>query len=88
MQWFRDEVSKEEDMPEDLLTLLFSHIDPIYELHCSFLKDIEQRMATWQVFGLLLKNRSWYFRKVICKLQFSNTFLPKYFLGKAEEMLT
>ena len=46
-QWFRDEVSKEEDMPEDLLTLLFSHVDPIYELHCSFLKDIEQRMATW-----------------------------------------
>ena len=47
LQWFRDEVSKEEDMPEDLLTLLFSHVDPIYELHCSFLKDIEQRMATW-----------------------------------------
>lgn len=46
-QWFRDEVSKEEDMPEELLTLLFSHVDPIYELHCSFLKDIEQRMATW-----------------------------------------
>ena len=46
-QWFRDEVSKEEQMPEELLSLLFSHLDPIYELHCSFLKDIEQRMATW-----------------------------------------
>lgn len=45
--WFRDEVSKEEQMPEELLSLLFSHLDPIYELHCSFLKDIEQRMATW-----------------------------------------
>merc|ERR1719211_495813 len=44
--WFRDEVSKEEQMPEELLSLLFSHLDPIYELHCSFLKDIEQRMAT------------------------------------------
>jgi len=46
--WFRDEVSKEEQMPEELLSLLFSHLDPIYELHCSFLKDIEQRMATWE----------------------------------------
>ena len=34
-------------MPEDTLTLLFSHIDPLYELHASFLKDIEQRMATF-----------------------------------------
>ena len=34
-------------MPEETLTLLFSHIDPLYELHASFLKDIEQRMATW-----------------------------------------
>merc|ERR1719336_209138 len=46
--WFRDEVSKEEDMPDELLALLFAHIDPIYELHCGFLKDIEQRMAAWE----------------------------------------
>jgi len=46
--WFRDEVSKEDSMPEETLTLLFSHIDPLYELHTSFLKDIEQRMATWE----------------------------------------
>lgn len=46
--WFRDEVSKEDSMPEDTLTLLFSHIDPLYELHAAFLKDIEQRMATWE----------------------------------------
>ena len=36
-------------MPEETLTLLFSHIDPLYELHAAFLKDIEQRMATWFV---------------------------------------
>ena len=53
LQWFRDEVSKEEQMPEELLSLLFSHLDPIYELHCSFLKDIEQRMATWYVVAVL-----------------------------------
>merc|ERR1719438_98787 len=46
--WFRDEVSKEDSMPEETLTLLFSHIDPLYELHAAFLKDIEQRMATWE----------------------------------------
>jgi len=46
--WFRDEVSKEDNMPEETLTLLFSHIDPLYELHAAFLKDIEQRMATWE----------------------------------------
>jgi len=46
--WFRDEVSKEEEMPDELLALLFAHIDPIYELHCQFLKDIEQRMAAWE----------------------------------------
>jgi len=46
--WFRDEVSKEDSMPEETLTLLFSHIDPLYELHATFLKDIEQRMATWE----------------------------------------
>ena len=47
LQWFRDEVSKEENMPDDLLSLLFSQLDPIYELHSLLLKDIEQRMATW-----------------------------------------
>ena len=45
--WFRDEVSKEDSMPEETLTLLFSHIDPLYELHAAFLKDTEQRVATF-----------------------------------------
>ena len=39
-KWFRDEVSKEDSMPEETLTLLFSHIDPLYELHASFLKVV------------------------------------------------
>ena len=42
--WFRDEVSKEDSMPEETLTLLFSHIDPLYELHAAFLKHIKQRL--------------------------------------------
>jgi hypothetical protein len=46
-KWFRDEVFKEENMPEETVSLLFSHIDPLYELHAAFLKDIEQRMLSW-----------------------------------------
>ncbi|XP_071743916.1 FERM, ARHGEF and pleckstrin domain-containing protein 1 isoform X4 [Lepeophtheirus salmonis] len=46
--WFRDEVNKEDMVPEEIVSLLFSHLDPIYELHCNLLKDIEQRMATWE----------------------------------------
>merc|ERR1719435_144608 len=47
--WFRDEVSKEDSMPEETLTLLFSHIDPLYELHAAFLKDINQ--STMEHYG-------------------------------------
>ncbi|XP_063223774.1 FERM, ARHGEF and pleckstrin domain-containing protein 1 [Bacillus rossius redtenbacheri] len=47
--WFRDEVSKEEEeMPDDVLNLLFALVDPIYEYHCGFLREIEQRLATWE----------------------------------------
>ncbi|XP_059082056.1 FERM, ARHGEF and pleckstrin domain-containing protein 2-like [Tigriopus californicus] len=49
--WFRDEVTKEEDMPEELLTLIFSHFDPIYEAHCRLLNDIEQNMIAWEKQG-------------------------------------
>ena len=45
-------------MPEETLTLLFSHIDPLYELHAAFLKDIEQRMATWYE-NSFIKMRMW-----------------------------
>ena len=42
-------MTKEEDMPEEVLTLLFSHVDPIYEAHCRLLKEIENNMASWYV---------------------------------------
>ncbi|OWK51109.1 FERM, RhoGEF and pleckstrin domain-containing protein 2 [Lonchura striata] len=35
-------------MPEGLMTLLFSNIDPIYEFHRAFLKEIEQRLSLWE----------------------------------------
>lgn len=47
LQWFRSAVVKENAMPEGLMTLFFSNIDPIYEFHRSFLKELEQRLALW-----------------------------------------
>ncbi|XP_060098091.1 FERM, ARHGEF and pleckstrin domain-containing protein 2 isoform X2 [Heteronotia binoei] len=46
--WFRSAVVKENAMPEGLLTLFFSNIDPIYEFHRGFLKELEQRLALWE----------------------------------------
>ncbi|XP_027731570.1 FERM, ARHGEF and pleckstrin domain-containing protein 2 isoform X2 [Vombatus ursinus] len=46
--WFRSAVIKEEAMPGTLMTLLFSNIDPIYEFHRGFLREIEQRLALWE----------------------------------------
>lgn len=46
-QWFRSAVVKEDAMPADLMTLLFSNIDPIYEFHRGFLCELEQRLALW-----------------------------------------
>ncbi|GFX10127.1 FERM, ARHGEF and pleckstrin domain-containing protein 1 [Trichonephila clavipes] len=47
-KWFRDEVSKEENMPTHALTVLFGVVDPLYEFHCSFLRELEHRLATWE----------------------------------------
>ncbi|XP_071607772.1 FERM, ARHGEF and pleckstrin domain-containing protein 2 isoform X5 [Heliangelus exortis] len=46
--WFRSAVIKENAMPEGLMTLLFSNIDPIYEFHRGFLKEVEQRLSLWE----------------------------------------
>ncbi|CAL8273417.1 unnamed protein product [Arctogadus glacialis] len=46
--WFRSAVTKENAMPEGLMTLLFSNIDPIYEFHRGFLKELDQRLALWE----------------------------------------
>uniref|UniRef100_A0A673SUP4 FERM, ARHGEF and pleckstrin domain-containing protein 2 n=1 Tax=Suricata suricatta TaxID=37032 RepID=A0A673SUP4_SURSU len=46
--WFRSAVAKEDAMPADLMTLLFSNIDPIYEFHRGFLREVEQRLALWE----------------------------------------
>ncbi|KAL4690093.1 hypothetical protein H8959_012884, partial [Pygathrix nigripes] len=47
-KWFRSAVVKEDAMPATLMTLLFSNIDPIYEFHRGFLREVEQRLALWE----------------------------------------
>lgn len=45
--WFRDEVSKDNQLCEPM-PLLFSLIDPIYEIHAAFLKEMETRIQNWE----------------------------------------
>lgn len=46
-QAFRDVISDDGVLPEPTKKLLFSTFDPIYEFHCSFLSELEQRMNFW-----------------------------------------
>ncbi|XP_045415829.1 FERM, ARHGEF and pleckstrin domain-containing protein 2 isoform X2 [Lemur catta] len=46
--WFRSAVVKEDAMPAALMALLFSSVDPIYEFHRGFLREVEQRLALWE----------------------------------------
>ncbi|KAG0713069.1 FERM, ARHGEF and pleckstrin domain-containing protein 2 [Chionoecetes opilio] len=45
--WLKEEVGKEEGMPGEILTSLFQLIDPIYEFHTEFLKELDNRLAQW-----------------------------------------
>ncbi|CAL4121623.1 unnamed protein product, partial [Meganyctiphanes norvegica] len=45
--WLRDEVAKEDGMPVEVLSQLFQLIDPIYEFHSQFLKELDTRLAQW-----------------------------------------
>ncbi|XP_057601981.1 FERM, ARHGEF and pleckstrin domain-containing protein 2 isoform X2 [Hippopotamus amphibius kiboko] len=45
--WFRSAAAKADAMPAELTRLLFSAVDPIYEAHRDFLRELEQRLARW-----------------------------------------
>ena len=47
-QWFKNSVSGEDIIP-DYLIEMFKYIEPIYNFHVGFLKEIEQRLAMWWV---------------------------------------
>lgn len=38
----------EEEMPDDVLNGLFNLFDPLSSAHYQFLRDLEQRLATWE----------------------------------------
>lgn len=46
-QWFRSTLVQEDAMPAELMHLLFSSVDPIYDFHKGFLHEVEQRLALW-----------------------------------------
>lgn len=48
-QWLRDEMSKEDDEMGQIesVNMLLNLIDPIYDAHSAFLKDIEMRLNNW-----------------------------------------
>ncbi|XP_072818135.1 FERM, ARHGEF and pleckstrin domain-containing protein 2 isoform X2 [Vicugna pacos] len=46
--WFRSTLVQEDAMPAELMHLLFSSVDPIYDFHKGFLHEVEQRLALWE----------------------------------------
>lgn len=48
--WFRGEVNKQDnnELLVDALDDLFNSVDPIYDANCSFLRDIELRLSSWE----------------------------------------
>lgn len=46
LQWFRDEVYKEES--HFSLDALLNLIDPLHDAHCTILRDVELRLAAWE----------------------------------------
>ncbi|XP_076014892.1 FERM, ARHGEF and pleckstrin domain-containing protein 2 isoform X2 [Genypterus blacodes] len=87
--WFRSAVIKENAMPEGLMTLLFSNIDPIYEFHRGFLKELDQRLALWEGRSNAHVNKGDYQRigdvmlRNMCALKEFTSYLQKH-----DEVLT
>ena len=46
LQWFKNMISGEEVIP-DYLVDMFKYVEPIYQFHVGFLKEVEQRLAMW-----------------------------------------
>ena len=46
-QSFREEMVTKDAMSHSLMTLFFGNIDPLYDFHCSFLAELEDRLFSW-----------------------------------------
>eukprot|EP00057_Strongylocentrotus_purpuratus_P015321 XP_011669795.1 PREDICTED: FERM, RhoGEF and pleckstrin domain-containing protein 1-like [Strongylocentrotus purpuratus] len=85
--WFRKATTNEANLPETL-DILFSHLDPIYEFHCKFLKEVEQRLSSWE--GRPNAQGKGMFQRVGDILLKNAQHLKLYtgYIGKLEEVLT
>jgi len=45
---FREDMVTKDAMSDSLMTLFFGNIDPLYDFHCSFLAELEDRLFTWK----------------------------------------
>ncbi|XP_051882737.1 FERM, ARHGEF and pleckstrin domain-containing protein 1 isoform X1 [Pristis pectinata] len=45
---FQSALTRDDVMPEQLKTLLFSNFEPLYKFHTGFLREVEQRLALWE----------------------------------------
>ncbi|XP_069826795.1 FERM, ARHGEF and pleckstrin domain-containing protein 1 isoform X2 [Dendropsophus ebraccatus] len=46
--WFQNAANKDDSMPEQLKSLIFSNFDPLHKFHSNFLKEVDQRLALWE----------------------------------------
>ncbi|KAG9492189.1 hypothetical protein GDO78_000607 [Eleutherodactylus coqui] len=46
--WFQAAANKDDSMPEQLKNLIFSNFDPLQKFHSSFLKEVDQRLVSWE----------------------------------------
>ncbi|CAG2112562.1 unnamed protein product [Medioppia subpectinata] len=56
--WFKEDVSKETTRPAEMLSLLFSATEPLFEIHHNFLQQIEHILVIWEGKSALHSNRS------------------------------
>ncbi|XP_064638687.1 FERM, ARHGEF and pleckstrin domain-containing protein 2-like isoform X5 [Lineus longissimus] len=86
--WFRNTVCHKELIPKYLEALMFSFLDEIYEHHCYFLKELEQRLAMWE--GKSNAHLNGDYRKVGDLMLSNMKVLPLYgnYMEKTDEILT
>lgn len=46
--WFQNAANKDDSMPEQLKSQIFSNFDPLHKFHSSFLKEVDQRLSLWE----------------------------------------
>ncbi|XP_062904481.1 FERM, ARHGEF and pleckstrin domain-containing protein 1 [Mobula hypostoma] len=45
---FQSAVTRDDVMPEQLKTMIFSNFEPLHKFHTGFLREVEQRLALWE----------------------------------------